>query len=134
MSQSSGSGFEGLPYVSKTISREPPPPESAPQSPALLEAVLHATLTICASDEPLDPSDVQRLRDVARRYADCRTVTEPILVELVRAVLEGHFAGGDVLEGIGPVVATRIAQTLLDDPAATARIERFWNRLVGEAP
>ena len=134
MSQPSGSGFEGFPYVSRTISQEPAPPEPVPQSAALLEAVLHATLTVCASDEPLDPSDMRRLREVARRHAECRTVSEPIVVELVGAVLEGHFAGGGVLEGIGPAAATQIAQTLLDDPAANARIERFWNRLVGEAP
>jgi hypothetical protein len=98
-----------------------------------LEAVLHATLAVCASDEPLDPSDMQRLREVARRHAECRAVTEAIAVELVRAVLEGHFVGGDVLKGIGPGAANQIAQTLLDDPAAKARIERFWNRLIGEA-
>jgi hypothetical protein len=131
MSQPSGSASEGLPYVFKTISAEPAPPEPAPQSAALLEAVLHATLTVCASDEPLDPSDLQRLREVARRHAECSAVTEPILVELVRAVLEGHFADGDVWEAMGPVIAVQIAQTLLDDPPAKARIERFWKRLLG---
>ncbi len=133
MSQPSGPGSEGLPYVSKTISREPTLPEPSRQSAELLESVLHATLTICASDEPLDPSDLQRLREVARRHAGCSTVTEPVAVELVRAVLEGHFPSGSFVEGVGPTAVTQIAQTLLDDPASKARLERFWNRLVGEA-
>lgn len=132
MSQPGGSGSEGLPYVSKTISRELPP-EPAPQAAALLESVLHATLTICASDEPLDPSDVQRLRDVARRHAGCGTMSEPIAIELVRAVLEGHFLSADDAQGVGPAVAIQIARSLLDDPASKARLQRFWDRLTGEA-
>jgi hypothetical protein len=59
---------------------------------------------------------------------------EPVAIELVYAVLEGHFVVGASVAGeFWRTAAGHIAQTLLDDPGAKARLERFWTRLGGEA-
>jgi hypothetical protein len=99
-----------------------------------LENVLRATLAICASDEPLDAADLERLRKVARRYAPSPLVNTHVVADLVFAVLEGHFLGGRVAEEVvWRTTANQIAQTLMDDPISRERLERFWTRLVGEA-
>mgnify|MGYP000666376286 CR=1 FL=1 len=132
MSQPSGSGSENLSCASKTLAGEAGP-ESAPPSASVLEHVLQATLAICARDEPLQGSDMERLRAVARRHPDCRELTEPIAAELVRAVLGGNFLRADDADGVGPAAVAQIARSLLEDPAAGPRLQRFWDRLIGEA-
>jgi hypothetical protein len=134
MSGSSDSGSEGLPYASRTLSGEPVGPHAGPETPELLENVLRETLAICTSDEPLDDADMQRLRQVARRFSGRPVASEPVAAELVYAVLEGHFAVGVSVAGeFWRTAAAQIAQTLLGDPGAKARLERLWTRLGGEA-
>ncbi len=132
MCQPGGSRSDNLQYLAKTPAGESEPP-SAPPSASLLETVLKATMEMGAVDEPLQREDMERLRAVARRHPDCGELTEPIAAELVRAVLEGHWLTADDGDGVGPAAVAQIARSLLEDPAALSRLQRFWNRLIGEA-
>jgi hypothetical protein len=131
MSGSSDSGSEGLPYDSRTVSSEPAGPPATPETAELLENVLRKTLSVCTSDEPLDKAEMQRFLEVARRHREQPLSADPVVRELVLAALEGHFAG-ERGEDFWQATAAQIAQTLLDDPVARPRLERFWGRLCEE--
>jgi hypothetical protein len=131
MSGSSASSPEGLPYDPRTVSDEPTGPQATPESAEFLDNVLQETLAVCTSDEPLDRAEMQRFLEVARRHRGQLLAADPVVGELVFAVLAGHFAGQQG-EEFWRATAARIARTLLADPTARARLERFWGRLCEE--
>jgi hypothetical protein len=132
MSASSVSGSEGVPYASRTVSDTPAGPRATPETAELLENVLQQTLAVCSSDHPLDPAEMQRFLAVARRYHGQPLAADPVASELVFAALEGRLAG-EHDEGFWRAAAAQVARTLLDDPVAKPRLERFWGRLCEEA-
>jgi len=132
MSGSSASGPEGLPYAPRAVSDDPVGPQATPETAELLENVLQETLAVCTSDEPLDRGEIERFLQVARRHRGQPLAADPVAGELVFAVLARHFAG-EFREEFWRAAAARIARTLLDDPVAKARLERFWGRLCEEA-
>jgi len=129
MPQPGGSQSEGSSYISRTISSEPDFRQSTPETAELLEKVVRETLSIGAADVPFDAGDMRRLREVARRHAGAALTTEPA-AELIYVLLEGLLEG--VPADVWRDAASEIAGTLLDDPRAKARLERFWTRLSGE--
>jgi len=132
MSGSSASGSDGLPYASRTISGEPAGPQATPETAELLENVLRETLAVCASEQPLDRAEMRRFLDVARRHRGQALEADPVASELVFAAMEGHFAV-EHHEEFWRAAAAQIARTLLNDPVAKPRLERFWGRLCEEA-
>jgi hypothetical protein len=130
MSHASGSGSEGASYIYKTVSSDSGTSGNTPETTELLEKVVRETLAICVTNEPLETADVQRLREVAKRHAGSSFADEPVVSELVHALLEGWL--GPAMTDLGRGAASQIARTLLEDPVAKARLERFWRRLSGE--
>ncbi len=132
MSASNASGSEGVPYASRTVSDTPAGPRTTPETAEILENVLRETLAVCASEHPLDSAEMRRFLAVARRHCGQPLAADPVASELVFAALEGRLTG-EHDEAFWRAAAAHVARTLLDDPVAKPRLERFWGRLCEEA-
>jgi len=132
MFASGASGSEGLPYASRTVSGTPAGPRTTPETAELLENVLRQTLDVCTWEHPLDSAEMRRLLAVARRHCGQPLAADPVVSELVFAALEGRLTG-EHDEEFWRAAAAHVARTLLDDPVAKLRLERFWGRLCEEA-
>ncbi len=115
--------------------RQPPassqgvsPPKQV-TDPALLESVLQQTLSICSSDEPLDPGSRRALEEVAARHRGEPFSVEPVAVELVAAVLHSQGKASSNSADAWRSVAFQVARTLCEDPTSRGRLETFWGRL-----
>lgn len=130
-------GASGAGEFSSAARRAPEPQEVFPTEPPLgevWEQVLRETLAVCTSEAPLEPAQMQRLRQVAQRFRGRPLEVDPVGTELVYAVFEGHFVEEGKPCDFWRAAAAHVAQTLLDDPVAGPRLERFWARLTAEAP
>jgi hypothetical protein len=118
---------------SNSDDRQPKAAE-APASPAplglradLLERVIRETI----ADSSLETSgDLrEKLLEVARRYPQSQLELDPVVIDLVKAVLGPQFARS--VEGLtgGDEMATCIAQTLFADAAARERLNSLWTNL-----
>jgi hypothetical protein len=59
----------------------------------LLDRVLRQTLEHCEPGEPIQPAEMQALRDVAERYRSQPLELEPVAAEVVAAIVGGVCAG-----------------------------------------
>jgi hypothetical protein len=107
------------------------PPRAADSS--LLERVLRQTLEICGPNEPIDPAEMQALREVADRYRGRPLELEPVAVELVAAAIDGVCPARKNSE-FWRNLSVQVARILMDDPATFARMNSLWIRLGGEKP
>ena len=101
-----------------------------PSDPALLERVLRQTLDTFGPDEPLDPAEMQALREIADRYRGRPLELEPVAVELVAAVIDGICPAKKKTE-FWHDLTLQVARILMDDPSAYARMNSLWIRLGG---
>lgn len=102
--------------------------------PDLIERVLQETLTASATGAPLDSHEMAALQDVARRHRGADLTSQPVLVDLVAALLQARFSA---LAGRGPLcqtLAERIAETLWGDPLSQQRLYLLWARLTEAVP
>ena len=103
------------------------------RSPELLEAVLRTTLAASGSEETVDPQTRQALAEVALRHRGKPVRDPPVAQELVAAVLRDQFGAIVSAPAAWEDLTSQVAQTLLDDPAASRRLECMWLRLSGNA-
>jgi hypothetical protein len=98
----------------------------------VLEDVLKQTASLYSFEPPTDPADLAVLREVAARLRGAPFALDPVVVELVRALLRRQLASlwssEDQLNG----VAAQIATTLFENPETNERLEKLWTRLTGE--
>lgn len=100
-----------------------------PLDPALLERVVKQTLAAADEQDASTSADLQRLRMVAHRRKGQNLVLEPVVIEMVRAMLGAEFAGLDADPERFREISMRIARTLIDDPVSCKRLENLWARL-----
>jgi hypothetical protein len=93
----------------------------------LLAHVLEQTLLERAADR-IEASASAAARAVGRKHAGSPLVLDPVLIELVEALLLDQFQRAFPREN-WRVVATEVAQRLFDDPGSQARLQQFWQRL-----
>ena len=106
------------------------------QSPEhdLFEQVMRETQEICdeggdIQSMAIDPGEKEAIFAVARKFRGQAFALDPVLIELVRAVLRSQLpAHADSSDGWREV-AGEIAETLIQDPVASERLEKFWARL-----
>jgi hypothetical protein len=113
---------------SERIPSEPPPEEKSAEG-GLLEQVLQETLFGSGEKGSLDEPLMASLVEVARRHSGRPLMLDPVLVDLVQAIVRinlGHRAGKDA---DWQAMSRQIATTLWEDEPSQARLERFWNRL-----
>ncbi|MEX2188634.1 MAG: hypothetical protein WD875_17635 [Pirellulales bacterium] len=97
--------------------------------PALLERVVKQTLEAADEQDISSAVDLQRLRSIAHRRKGQNLVLEPVVIEMVRAMLGAEFAGLDADPERFREISMRIARTLLEDPVSCKRLENLWARL-----
>ncbi len=103
--------------------------DGRPYDRALLERVLQETLTDDDLHETLTAVDKAALLEVATRHKNQPLSLDPVVVELVRAVLRTHFETLSDSEDLWRTISAEIGQALWDDPAARSRLETFWRHL-----
>lgn len=104
-------------------------PAPVKADPALLEKVLLQTQSAAESLDPTSNVDVARLRAVAHRRKDLPLTLEPVVVEMVRAVMAVDFAGLENDPDRFRALTIDIARALMEDPAAVKRLEGLWSKL-----
>jgi len=118
------------PDAGRPASNESEPPLDR----ALLEKVLLETLSASHQSTPEGGATLVALREVARRHRGQPLAVEPMAVEMIRAILRVSFPKAPVDSRSWQTMATRIAQTLLDDPVARERLKAFWAKLTETKP
>jgi len=113
----------------QSASAEGPSPSSEMHDRALLESVLRQTLEESRSPEEMDLPEKAALLDVAGRHRGKPLSGDPIVTELVEALLTTYFRNVSGSREFWSSISGEIAQTLFDDPVARLRLEAFWKRL-----
>ena len=103
----------------------------APGEPTLLESVLRRTAALTNAEEPVDDEEMAAVEQVARRLKGHAFALDPVVVDLVGAMLLVEFGRQWTSPGLWEVVSRRIARTLFEDPTSRARLETLWARLSG---
>ena len=113
----------------RTPSETPPSEvEKTPES-GLLEQVLQKTLSAAGEGGSLDEPQLAALVEVARRHQGRPLSIDPVIVDLVRAILHINFSRLPASDAVWQVMSRQIAATLWDDRRSQERLERFWARL-----
>ncbi|SRR6266540_1752794 len=97
----------------------------------VLESLLARALRAPGESGGESPLDVEALRAVAGRHREEPFALDPMVVEMVNAVLRSYFKGWSRSEDDWRGMSLQIARTLFEDPAGRGRLERLWNHLVG---
>ena len=98
---------------------------------SLLESVLRQTAAMADSDEPPSRAEMDAVEEVARRLEGHRFALDPVVVELVGAMLLVQYGSQWNSPGLWRVVSERIAGRIFEDPLSRERMERLWDRLSG---
>jgi hypothetical protein len=112
----------------------PSAPANEPQDdPAVGSHMLDQILELTSGGEPkagfVEPADVAAMRDVAKALGGQPFSLEPVVVELIHAVLELQFQKAGIPSATVRQMARQVATTLYDDPQARQRLETLWSRL-----
>lgn len=127
--------------VEPEFSAPPPEIEQTEQSSAdgtsclderLLDVVMHQTVAALDERTLAQNVDLPRLQSVARRHASDVLTLDPIVVELIEAVLETHLPPSMQSGGLKSKIARAVAQPLFDNPTSRGRLELLWSQLLGE--
>jgi hypothetical protein len=103
--------------------------EQAAEGDGLLQNVLQQTLAAMDVGLVVDDAERQVLREVAERHPGSVLCLEPIVVELVAAILAARFRCLDYPAGVWKSMAPQIARILWEDPASRARLLALWTQL-----
>jgi hypothetical protein len=101
-----------------------------PTDRTLLESVLQWTEATLSADDPLEAADVEALRQVARRHPATPLSRDPVVVELVQAMLRTQFSVHADWLPVWQSASGLIAETLFEDPVWRDRLEVLWSRLL----
>jgi hypothetical protein len=129
----SASGFDPGQYSDRPAraDAEVPTTDGRARDRAWFERVLEETERLLASEDALEPRQIEALKEVARRHPGERLALEPIAVELVLAVVSVQFGALGVSAPVWQEAAWQIAQALWEDPVARPRLETLWVHISG---
>ena len=100
---------------------------------SLLDAIVQQTASALDDQTLAQTRDLPRLRDIAQRHAGDVLTLDPILVELIEALLETHVPLLARSATLRSKVARSVSQTLFDNPACRGRLELLWSQLLDDA-
>lgn len=104
--------------------------EKSAAEPAVGSQMLDQILELALGGAPqagfVEPEDVTAMRKVAKSLAGHSFSLEPVVVELIHAVLQIQFQKAGIPSATVHAMARQIATTLYDDPSARARLEALW--------
>ena len=107
-----------------------PPDERLP----LLNQILEQTLRRPEQPAPQVAKEISALAEVARRYPDQTALVQPILEELIDAILGPHLDQMKLPRASRQATVSELAHTLYDDAASRQRLEALWNGLQEKKP
>ena len=96
----------------------------------LLDVVMHQTAAVLDEQTLANSVDLPRLRAVARRHPSDALTLDPILIELIEAILETHLPQISQHGGARTKMARAVAQPLFDNPVSRGRLELLWSQLL----
>ena len=106
------------------------PADEPEAKPAVGSEMLDQILELALGGSPqagfVEPDDVTAMRKVAKTLAGQSFALEPVVVELIHAVLQVQFRKAGIPSATVRAMALQIATTLYDDPSARARLEALW--------
>ena len=100
----------------------------------LLDEILQQTLRNADQPRPQVAAELAALAEVARRYPDQALTVQPILEELVDAILAPQLAAMSLPTAARQGMVAELARTLYDDSASRERLEALWNSLIEKKP
>jgi len=95
----------------------------------LLASVLKCTIAYYEGDAGLTNEERDEIQAVVRRHRGEALRLEPLVRELVEAVLRVEFRRRPAWIPLWPGISTRIAQALWEDPVSRGRLETLWDHL-----
>jgi hypothetical protein len=96
---------------------------------AALERVLRETLENEAV-ESAGTGELTALQSVARKYASAELAPDPVVAELVRAILGPRLPVATHASGNWCQMTLEIATVLFEAPVSRQRLSRLWNSLL----
>jgi hypothetical protein len=94
------------------------------------EAVVRTTLEFADGGEKVSAEEFAALGEIARRYGPGELVWNPVAIEMVSAIIKVNYGALNRQPEFWQAVAEKIAAVLFESPAAKARLENLWDRLV----
>jgi hypothetical protein len=123
-------GPQGNDRESESLSSDARPAGEAAADREALESVLQWAEATLKSDDPLEVADVEAVREVARRHRGVPLALDPIVVELVQALLRTYFQTRPSWLPVWQNACRVVAETLFEDPVSHDRLEVLWSRLL----
>jgi hypothetical protein len=100
----------------------------------LLDQILQQTLRRADQPRPQVADELAALAEVARRYPDQVLTVQPILEELIDAILAPQLANMSLPPAARQGMVAELARTLHDDSPSRERLEALWNSLHEKKP
>jgi hypothetical protein len=94
----------------------------------------HSITSLRSDSPPLEDDEMVAIREIASRHSGQPLSLDPIVMELVRALVVRWYAPGltdKAMHGQWNFIADQIAASLYEDPVARERLQLFWSRLTG---
>ena len=100
----------------------------------LLDAIVSQTAAALDEQSLASMVDLPRLVDVARRHRASDVLSfDPILIELIEAILQTHLPQIGERTELRAKVAAAVARPLFDNPVSRGRLELLWSQLLDNA-
>jgi hypothetical protein len=96
---------------------------------SVLDDVLKATMSSDVALLQINERSHQAFLKVARQYTGQELTLDPVAIALVQAVLAETLNGRIVSEDRHAIMASEIAESLVANPTASARLAAFWKKL-----
>ena len=133
--RSDNAGDNSLPFREGDDSGSPPagPGRDLPERD-LLEQIVRRALTEQEGSDKLPPELLSELYGVARGQRDQSQTWEATVPKVIDQVLTSLFSAKLLEPQVRREMAQEIAETLLHDETAAARLRRFWERICEGGP
>ena len=109
------------------------PTTSTEVEPGLLDAIVQQTASALDEQTLAQTRDLPRLREIARRHGGDTLTLDPILFELIEALLATNLPPLARSATLRSKVARLVSQSLFDNPVCRGRLELLWSQLLDDA-
>jgi hypothetical protein len=123
------SGPQNSPERPQAALRQRTEAPSGSVDPSLLDRVLRATEGLLEDGRPLGDGEREALWNVARRHRDEAISVDPVVVELVEAVIEPLGELRVEERAFWRSTALPVAEAIMEDPVAHERLASLWQRM-----
>jgi hypothetical protein len=106
----------------------------SPADEGALNAAVRATLAGAEGNARITEEEIAALSRVARRLGRVPLELDPVVIELVEAVIGVNYGHVQRSPEVWHGIAVKIAAVLFDSPTARLRLENLWRRLTENGP